>query len=117
MPRRHPCQTGGATATQQPEQDCLGLIIGVMGEHNHLCAGLHRECRERCAPSGSRPRLGGAGTEVKRSLQRAKTARLCRGFDLKCDGSARRVDAVVDVADNERSPVLLAAQMQQVEKC
>lgn len=116
VPGRHPRQSRRTTPSEQPKQDGLGLIVGMMREDDHRRAGLGRQRSQRLTTREPRLGLGRRCPELERGGDVPETASLGRRHDGRCHRRTLGGDAVIDVGHQQVAMMDRDAAMEQIEE-
>ncbi len=113
--RRHPGQSRWPASAQQPQQDGLGLVIGMVTEHDHHGTRLGRELTERGTARRPGPGLRALRTELEPSHAKWQTTlHRSRGYVGRHAGALGR-DAMIDMPNQQFTAVDCGTLVQQFE--
>ncbi len=112
----HPRQTGRPAPPKQPEQDRLGLVIGMMRQHDRRrvgCGSKVAQCRA-ARPAG--PGLRAIGAKDKPDATKGEATLHREPGHLLCNGSTLIPDAMIDMPDQQLASMDRTTLMQKVEQ-
>jgi hypothetical protein len=114
--RSHSRKTGRTRALENPHQDSLDLIIGVMSGKDHLSTRSSPRVFQPSVAPRARERLGCTGPEMQlpRLVWQTECGR--QPAHLFRKDVALRVDAVIDMPHDQLEPMRVAGPDQQVQK-